>query len=168
MNTQNILNSQEVKDFIEKQKSRAILHDLGVPPDNSTYSVEAQLLEDPWKIKEEMKAAQARMGEYCPEGARCYIDCGGRCRARVWKNTVGTGKPKKPEEMARCGRRMAATFDESGRLLYFKEGLCSQHWDKVHCEETGKLPHDLGFFDEEFDLETRWSVGPAKGKKIFH
>jgi len=53
MNTQNILNSQEVKDFL-KIRAQDSLHELGVPRD-STYSLRAQLLEDPWKIKEDTK-----------------------------------------------------------------------------------------------------------------
>ena len=54
MNTQNILNSQKVKDFFVKQEVQDNLHSLGVPY-NSTYSPEAQKLEDPWLVKEENK-----------------------------------------------------------------------------------------------------------------
>jgi len=57
MNTQNILNSQEVKNFIKSHNSQTIINELGVPQDNSTYSAEAQLLEDPWETKREMKEA---------------------------------------------------------------------------------------------------------------
>jgi len=61
MNTQNILNSREVKDFNKKQNSQTIINELRAFParrwaqENSTYSAEAQLLEDPWKTKREMK-----------------------------------------------------------------------------------------------------------------
>ena len=53
MNTQNILNSQKVKDFFVKQEVQDNLHSLGVPY-NSTYSPEAQKLENSQLIKGKM------------------------------------------------------------------------------------------------------------------
>jgi len=54
MNTQNILNSRGVKDCLKIRLAQDSLHELGVPRD-STYSPKAQLLEDPWKIKTDLK-----------------------------------------------------------------------------------------------------------------
>jgi hypothetical protein len=83
MNTQNILNSRGVKDCLKIRLAQDSLHELGVPRD-STYSPEAQLLEDPWEIKENFKRER--------ESARQMEDLKKRKEKR--KTTIKKVNPK--------------------------------------------------------------------------
>jgi len=124
MNTQNILGSTEVKDFHERQKSQTILHELGVPHDNSTYSAEAQLLEDPWKIKRE---GQSRFAHKAPGSDEVWVDCPGFVRGLTDETGTYSLAYTKPQPNRTCD----ANGDNNRMKRVCRDG---KDWtDDSHC-----------------------------------